>query len=199
MPWVPSRLAQFVGACCVGERKRVRHVRPERAGRKELRERLQTRAIGLHEDARDADTPVGELVERFQPCGGRDRDEDAAVTQRWQCVEPGLAADEVEHDVDVTRTLGDVIARVVDGLVHPELRQERVLLRTRRAEHVRTPRLGDLYGEMSDSARRGEDEDALTRLHVRGLDQRLPGREPRERDCSRLDVVQSVRDQRELA
>ena len=44
---------------------------------------------------------------------------------------------------------------------------------------------------MPDSAGSGEDEDALTRLDVRGLDQRLPGREPRERERARLDVVQS--------
>jgi len=177
----------------------VRHVRPELSDRNEFRERLQTGTVGLHEDARDPDAPVGELVERFQPCRGRDRDEDAAVAQCWKRVESGFAADEVEHDVDLTRTLGDVTARVVDGLVHPELRQERVLLHTRRPEHVRTPRLRDLHREMSDSTRRGENEDALTRLNVRGLDQRLPGREPRERDCPRPDVVQGVRDQRELA
>ena len=57
-----------------------------------------------------------------------------------------------------------------------------MLLRARRPEHVGTSRLRDLHRQVPDPAGRGEDEDALTRLDVRGLDERLPGREPGERE-----------------
>jgi len=42
-------------------------------------------------------------------------------------------------------------------------------------------------------------KDALTRLDVRGLDQRLPGGEPGERERRRCDVVEAFGDQHELA
>ena len=74
-----------------------------------------------------------------------------------------------------------------------------MLLRARGPEHIGTPRLRDLHRQVPDTARRGEDEDALARLDVRGLDQRLPGREPGQWERSRLDVVQAVGDPRELA
>ena len=74
-----------------------------------------------------------------------------------------------------------------------------MLGRTRSPDHVRTARLRDLHRQVPDAAGGGEDQDALTRPDVRGLDERLPGREPGERQRAGLDVVQPVRDPRELA
>ena len=110
-----------------------------------------------------------------------------------------LAADEVEHDVDVADALLDGLARVVDRLVGAELGQERVLGRARRPDHVRAARLGDLHRQVPDAAGGGEDQHALSGLDVGRLDERLPGRQPGERQRAGLDVAEPVRDPRELA
>ena len=71
--------------------------------------------------------------------------------------------------------------RVVDRLVGAQLREEVVLGGARRADHVSASRLRDLHGEMTDAARGSQHEHALSRLDVRRLDERLPGRQPGER------------------
>ena len=125
--------------------------------------------------------------------------DDAAVAHGGERIQCRIAADRVENDVDVARLRADVLSRVVDRLVRAYLVEEVVLDRAGGPGHVRAPCLCDLEGEMTDAARSAEDEHARARRHAGGFVQRLPGREPRERQRSRLDVGETVRDGRELS
>ena len=128
-----------------------------------------------------------------------ERYDDAAVAHGRERTDCRIAADCVEDDVDVARLRADVLSRVVDRLVRADPTEELVLRRAGRRDHVPAACLGDLHREMSDSARRAEHEHARALGHVGGLVQRLPGGEPCERQRSRLDVGDAVRDRCELS
>ena len=98
-----------------------------------------------------------------------------AVAQRRRARRRRLAADEVEHDVDVADAILDGLARVVDRLVGAEPGQERVLGRARRPDHVGAARLRDLHRQVPDAARgaRGPARAALPR---RRRSRRAPAR-----------------------
>ncbi|GAA2371457.1 hypothetical protein GCM10010246_77240 [Streptomyces cuspidosporus] len=59
----------------------------------------------------------------------------------------------------------------------------------RRPGDVRAALLGDLYGEMTDTADRGMDQHPLPGPEAPGVDEGLPGGERGQRQSGRLDVV----------
>ena len=149
----PARLARLVRAARVGEREGRGDVGPQSALGDERGEGLHPEAVGLDEEAGDPDAPRGELAQLLGAPGHGD--EHAVVAEGRERVLRRVAADEVEHDVDVADTRPHRPGRVVDGLVRPERGEERVLLRAGRADHVGAARLRDLHREMPDSARGG--------------------------------------------
>lgn len=58
---------------------------------------------------------------------------------------------------------------------------------------MRAVGLGELHGEVPDSARRSVDEHALTRLDLTFLYQRLPGSQPGDGQGGGVDVVDTRR------
>ena len=161
--------------------------------------RLQAGPVGLDEDAGHAHPFPRELLERLEARCGRNDDEETAVPQRPERAGGGLAADEVEHDVDVANGLLDRAEAVVDRLVGAQLGEEPVLGRAGRADHVRTARLRDLHGEMADATGGSQHEHALSGLNVGCLHQRLPRRQSGERKRGGLDVGQPLGCAGELA
>lgn len=73
--------------------------------------------------------------------------------------------------------LGEIGCAVIDRLVRTDFAQEFVVGRARGADDVRAARLGDLNGEVSDATRCRMDQDALSSLQFRGVDEGLPGGE----------------------
>ena len=82
---------------------------------------------------------------------------------------------------------GDVVAAVVDDDVGAEALDELGVGDARRGGDERAEVLGELDGDGADAARPGLDEDPLTGLDRGDLDERLPRREPDERERRRLD------------
>ena len=74
-----------------------------------------------------------------------------------------------------------VVLRVVDDLVGAELAHELDIRRAAGRDDVRAEVLRHLHGEMSDAARRADDEHALAGNELRIVDQRLHGRAARHR------------------
>jgi hypothetical protein len=64
------------------------------------------------------------------------------------------------------------------------------LVLTHRRQDVRAKAASDLRREVPDSAAGSVNEHALAFLHLRRIDQALPGREPRERQRGRLEVAE---------
>ncbi len=174
-------------------------VRAQFARLDEPGDRLQAGPVGLDEDAGHAHPFARELLERLEARCRRNDDEETAVSQRSERAGGGLAADEVEHDVDVADGLLDRAEAVVDRLVGAQLGEEPVLGRTGRADHVRAARLRDLHGEMADATCGSQHEHALSGLNVGRLDQRLPRRQPGERKRGGLDVGEPLGYAGELA
>src|SRR5262245_3200628 len=190
----PAGLAQLVRLRGLRQRKRPLDDDAEGVCLDELRERLQPQAVGLDEDVGDADAARREVAQAFEGRGGRHGDEEPAVAQRRKRGPAGLPADKIEDDVGVADAFLDGFAGVVDGLVGAELGQERVLGPAGGADHVGSARLGDLHRQVPDPSGGGEDQHPVARLHAGGLDERLPGREPGERERTGLDVAEPVGD-----
>ena len=121
-------------------------------------------------------------------------------SQRLQRAQPVVTpCDQVEHDVDVRDGLLERPGGVVDRLVDPEIAEEVVLLLPGGADHVGASRLGDLHGEVTHPTGRRVDQNARALPHLRHVDQRLPGREPGERQSPGLLIAESVGGTRQLA
>src|SRR5919204_561551 len=73
----------------------------------------------------------------------------------------GVAADRVEHDVDVADRLGEVDRRVVDHLVGAEPLDELPLAPAGGRDHVRAERFRDLDRDVADAAASAVDQDAV--------------------------------------
>jgi hypothetical protein len=109
------------------------------------------------------------------------------------------SSDRVEYDVDVAEHVGKVDGRVVDDLVSAEFAQERMLRRSRSADHVRAQRLGDLHGYMSETAGCAVHEYTLAGLQLGRFRQRLPGSQAGQGQSGCLDVVDRSRFEGEVS
>src|SRR4051812_49070653 len=134
---------QAMGVGDALERERLLHVDPEPALLDELDETAQADRIGVDRDA--AEAQAGRLVagdEVLVLLGDRGH-QVATGAQHLERALDGVAADRVEHDVDVTDRLGEVDRRVVDDLVGAEPLDELPLASARGRDHVRAERLRD--------------------------------------------------------
>ena len=105
---------------------------------------------------------------------------------------------DIEYQVVPLSTSREVLSRVVDHLVRAG-RSDRVdVLRAADAGHVRSERLGDLYGERADASRRAVDEDLLPWSDLPLVAKSLQGGEPRHRYRRRLLEREVGRLRREL-
>ncbi len=100
----------------------------------------------------------------------------------------GVAADRVEHDVDVTDRLGEVDRRVVDDLVGAEPLDELPLASARGRDHVRAERLRELDRDVADAAATAVDQHTVALAHAAEIDEPLSRRQPDDRQRGRLDV-----------
>jgi hypothetical protein len=190
----------IAGGARLLEGEGLRDVEPGLPGSKERRDRLQLRPAGLHE----RHGPPGRAAAR----GGRGgvagegglvgagvahvRDGAARAEQLRRGELEGLAADEIEEDVELGRVAACVLvaqrcsaAGVVDHLVGAEAPDEVEVARARCANDMEAEVLGELDCEVPDAARCREDEDALGGLGVYGVEG-LPGGEGDERDAAGL-------------
>jgi hypothetical protein len=107
--------------------------------------------------------------------------------------QPVLAEERVEDHVHGAGLGHEVLGAVVDDLVGAQASYEVVLGGGRRADDVRTARLGDLHREMPHTAGRRVHQHPLSRPHVGRLGERLPGGQRRQRERGRLDVAEHRR------
>jgi hypothetical protein len=159
---------------------------------------LECVAVRLDQDAGGVGPGSPRLLEHLDGCARGHGDEQSTGSERGKRAPPGVAADEVEDDVDVAHGAGDVGGRVVDRLIDAERPQELVLVASCRADHVRAASLRDLRREVPDATGRGVNQDSFAGPHVRGVHQRLPGGQAGEGKGGGLDVGHPVGDAREL-
>src|SRR5919198_3960407 len=95
----------------------------------------------------------------------------SAPAERGQGRVEEVATDRVEADVralavrERQHAIGEIFARIVDGLVRPALARDRQLFGGARArDDARAHRLADFHRREADTARRAEDEQRLARL-----------------------------------
>ena len=129
-----------------------------------------------------------------------DDHERAAATQTGQGARRVLlTADEVDDAVHVARDLGEVLAPVVDRVVHAELAQEPVLGGRGGAPDLGPARLGDLHGQVADAAGGGVDEHTRPGAELQRVDDGLPGGQPGQGHGARRHEVDAVGDALDLA
>lgn len=101
-----------------------------------------------------------------------------------------VGIDGIEDDIHIADRLVHIDRVIVDHLVSAQGVQEFVIGRAGGADHVRAARFRDLHREVADAARRGMDQHPLPLLHIRRIDQGLPGGERRQRDGRGLNVIE---------
>src|ERR1700733_4809282 len=83
-----------------------------------------------------------------------------------------LAADSVEHNIADTAERGEILLRVVDHPVGPELFDVIVVAGTRRRDHPRADMLGELDREPGDPAGAALDQHGLASHELRDVFER---------------------------
>ena len=172
-------------------------------------------AVGAHEQEVEARAGLalgGAAAARDEPDGGADprghrrarerevghaahADDDATRATPRQRVELGVAAERVEHHVEVAR--GDRALRVVEDLIGAERAHQLDVLGAGGREDLGAEVLGELDRERADAASAGVDQHALPGLHRGDLAQRLQRGEPGERQrrgLGKADAGRAARD-----
>jgi PAS domain S-box-containing protein len=130
---------------------------------------------------------------------GGDRADDDAV---WREHGPGtiqrLAADQVEHQIDVDRPILEPLGAVVDHHVGPERQDVGAAGARGGREHPCTGGLRQLDGQTADGAGGTVDQHRAARSDAAPGAERLRGREHRDRERRGLDVAQRSRRRCEL-
>src|SRR4029077_4577954 len=109
-----------------------------------------------------------------------------------------FAAKRVEDSVDVSRDVFESLLRVIDRLVSAELAQQVLIFSGSRRENVGAFPFCELHGEVTDSAAAGVNQHALAWLQMRGVEQRLPRGQRRQRHGRRPDMMKRLRFEREF-
>ena len=104
--------------------------------------------------------------------GGRlnERHQSAAFVQDLPGTLLGLAADGVEHDVDVPRDMLETLRRVIDQFIRAELIEHLMIFHRGRADDVRAFPLRQLHCKMTDSSGCTMDQDTLFGLKLRRIE-----------------------------
>lgn len=101
--------------------------------------------------------------------------------------------DGVQDHIGVAYRFGEIGCAIVDHFVDAEAAEEVVVGRARGADDVCAACSGDLYREVVDAAGGRVDQNPLARLHIRGVDQGLPGGESSQGDGGGSNVIEVVR------
>lgn len=161
------------GGGCLGERAHLRDGHPEPPVPHPLREVGEPDPVGF--DDEEDRTPV------LRPDdGGRgDGDEGSAGTYQGGRAVQDLAADDVEHDVGLSRVLQPVRLEVQEGLgAQPESGVP--VGGTTGGDHPGTRLAGELDRDRTDAAGSAVDHDRLPRREPSVVEQPLPRGEPRD-------------------
>jgi hypothetical protein len=105
--------------------------------------------------------------------------------------EAHVAADQVEHQIDILEGGREVGLGVVDYLVGAERADEIDVLRSRRRRDPGAEMLGQLHGKAADAAGAGVNEHALAARDLPGGDNPGPGAQARNGNRARLDIAQT--------
>ena len=125
--------------------------------------------------------PATQARSRCRPFLPRHRNEQAYLCQR----------DRARHQHPSPRPR--ILFRIINRNVSAELLQQILIRRRRRRENFRTACFRNLYRETTDSARAAMNENSLTRLEFRSVDQRLPCGQRRQRHGGRLNKRERFR------
>ncbi len=177
-------LGQLVGARGVLEREHFLQIDGEAAGVDHLPKLLELLPVRPHEHVRRCDSARAEVVVRRRL---RDRDDAPVIADRVDGARERLAADRVEDDVDAVRNelaygLDDITDCVVDHLVSAEAEDVIAVALARDADHLGAGIERELDGEAADAARGRVDENCLAGRQSGTEEERLIGRQRRERD-----------------
>ena len=135
--------------------------------RRELARIDDLRDLGQLSTARVASHKCGADAERFRFLNRwrlHQRKQNTALFQYRPGTLLRFAADQVEYKIDIARHVFEILFRVVDRFVHPELAQQFLVFSRRRREHVRAFPLRQLHGNVANTAAAAVNQHALAGL-----------------------------------
>jgi hypothetical protein len=155
----------------------VRDLDPDLALGDELCERRELVRGRLHNERLHTHAPPLRLL--LGRCA-RDHDQHAALAYRLEHLRGDLTTDGVESDVGVCERVCGRFAGVIDVAVGTESDDEVLVVRGADPRDDGAAVLGELDREVPDAPGRARDHGGLPALQVRTVEQRLPGRHPRD-------------------
>ena len=151
---------------------------------------IEQRGVVFHRRGLDLDIAARR---RLRHRRHRDVRDHAAGLEHRERFEAHVAADQVEHQIDVLDRRAEVGLGVVDHLVGAERTHELDVLAARGGGDRGAEMLGQLHRETADAAGAGVDQHALALGELARADDAGPGAQSRDRDRARIDLAQARR------
>src|ERR1700730_13851533 len=101
---------------------------------------------------------------------GDDRDNDPAFFHHAIRTRERIAANRVQHKIDIVRDLFEFLFRVINSDIGPELFQQILLSGRSRGDDAGSPAFRDLKGETADAARAAMNQYRLASLNLSDVD-----------------------------